>query len=52
MFEIGYVYSSLLPLLGDAAWELSHRPAMLFVPVAASRARRPQRVSPELDYRE
>ena len=34
MFVIGYVYSFVVPLLGGAAWDLSHAPAAFFLPVA------------------
>ncbi len=33
MFAITYAYSFLAPLLGGAAWDLSHRPVTAFFPV-------------------
>ena len=33
MFAIGYVYSFVAPLLGGAAWDLSHMPATSFLPI-------------------
>jgi CP family cyanate transporter-like MFS transporter len=33
MFAIGYAYSFVAPLLGGAAWDLSHLPATSFLPI-------------------
>jgi MFS transporter, CP family, cyanate transporter len=36
MFAIGYTMSFVVPLIGGQVWDLTHRPAMAFIPVAVA----------------
>ncbi len=36
MFAIGYTMSFVVPLIGGHVWDLTHRPAMAFIPVAVA----------------
>jgi MFS transporter, CP family, cyanate transporter len=36
MFAIGYTMSFIVPLIGGRVWDLTHNPAMAFIPVAVA----------------